>query len=325
MACGKRGGDRPGAGSSGSATAAGSGGGAVGSGSAGGSGGAGGAGGAGGGAGGGSAALAVADPEPTPVPVDLTLGANIALAALGGHVVSPAESANHEWRVSNLLDGFPVIRGHALIESSLGWKPETEAVAQAIVIGFREDREATLAAVVIDTASSDNLAGTAAIPKDVEILVSTTSATDGFTRVASAALPATAGETVLRFPPTKARWVKVAIATTAGAAPPQLGEVQIYEAAGAPSIVADVPRNLLLPALGGSLVRFTSQARDQLAVELVDGVVGHDTGWSSAIVGAVGTPAHLPQDFTFAFRDHRAAFIDRVVIDPTSGGRGYIG
>ena len=317
-ACGKRS-DSPGPGSAaGSATA-------TASGSSGSSGGSARSGSTGSGAvGSGSGVATVADPAPTPVPEDLTLGANIALAVLGGHVVSPTESADHEWRASNLLDGFPVIRGHALIESSLGWKPETDAIAQAIVIGFRQDREATVAAVVIDTASSENLAGTAAIPRDVEVLVSTTSATDGFTRVATAALPVTAGETVLRFPPTRARWVKVAIASTQGGAPPQLGEVQIYEAADAKSVAWDVPKNLLRPALGGSLVRFTSQARDQLAVELIDGVVGDEVGWSSS-VGAVGIPAHFPQDFTFAFRDHRAAFIARVVIDPTSGGRGYIG
>lgn len=266
-----------------------------------------------------------ASPEPTPAPEDLTLGANIALAALGGHVVSPAEAADPQWRVSNLLDGFPVIRGVGPIASSLGWAAEHEALAPvAIVIGFREDREATIAAAVIDSASSGNLSGPGAIPKEVELLVSTTSATDGFTRVATATLPAAAGETMLRFPPTKARWVKLAIASTHGAAPPQLGELQIYEAAEAASIVADVEKNLLLPALGGSLVRFTSQERDHLAVELIDGVVSDSVGWQSS-AGPIGSAAHLPQEFTFAFRDHRAAHLDRLVIDPTSGSRWYVG
>ena len=34
----------------------------------------------------------------------------------------------------------------------------------SIVIGFRDDREATIAAVAIDTASEGNLGGSAAIP-----------------------------------------------------------------------------------------------------------------------------------------------------------------
>ncbi|HEY5939079.1 MAG TPA: hypothetical protein VIU61_30705, partial [Kofleriaceae bacterium] len=159
----------------------------------------GGAGGAGGGAAAGSAAagsgVAVVEPEPTPVAEDLTLGPNLALAALGGHVVSPAEAADHEWRVSNLLDGFPVIRGLGAIQTSLGWRPETAEVTQSVVIAFREDREATIAAVVIDTASSENLAAApTAVPKDIEVLASTKSATEGFTRVAVVALPAVAGE-----------------------------------------------------------------------------------------------------------------------------------
>jgi Mg-chelatase subunit ChlD len=263
-------------------------------------------------------------PEPAPAPEDASLGANIALAVLGGHVVSPAESGDLAWRVSNLLDGYPVIRGIGAIETSLGWRSEAAEVAQAVVIGFREQREATIAAVVLDTVSDENLAGPAAIPRDIELLVSTTSATDGFTKVAAAALPAQPGETVLRFAPTKAKWVKLAIASTHDNVPPQLGEIQIYEAAGVPSVAADVAKNLLSPALGGSLVRFTSQAAGAPAAELMDGKVGDEIGWSSA-AGPVGAAAHLPQDFTFAFRDHRAAFIDRLVLDPTSGGRFYSG
>jgi Mg-chelatase subunit ChlD len=354
-ACGKRG-DKPGSGAGIGSAAAGSA--ANGSAAAGSATKAGDAGGRGTGSGAGAVAdrgdgrAASADPEPAPAPEDLTLGANIALAVLGGHVVSPAESADPEWRVSNLLDGFPVIRGVGPIPNSLGWAAENQdGVPPAIVIGFRQDREATITAVVVDSASSGNLTGPAAIPKDLELLVSTTSATEGFTRIATATLPPTAGETILRFPPTKAKWVKLAIASTHGAAPPQLAELQIYEAASAASVVADVPKNLLLPALGGSLVRFTSQERDQLAVELVDGVVGDSVGWQSspgpigasrargvgtptappagrgreAPVGSIGSAAHLPQEFTFAFRDHRVAFIDRLVIDPTSGSRWYVG
>jgi Mg-chelatase subunit ChlD len=118
--------------------------------------------------------------------------------------------------------------------------------------------------------------------------------------------------------------VKLVIASTHDGAPPQLGELGVYEAAGASSVVADVPKNLLLPALGGSLVRFTSQAGDAPAAELVDGKVGDEIGWSSS-VGPVGSAAHMPQELTFAFRDHRMALVDHVKIDPTSGMRFYSG
>lgn len=47
-------------------------------------------------------------------------GVNIALAALGGHVVSPADVADKHWRASNLIDGYPIIRGAGAVETSLG-------------------------------------------------------------------------------------------------------------------------------------------------------------------------------------------------------------
>jgi Mg-chelatase subunit ChlD len=262
----------------------------------------------------------------TPVdhPEDAELGVNIALAALGGRVVSPVDGKAHDWRASNLIDGFPVIRGAGLVKFSRGWRAEQRSLPQEVVLGFRADREATIATVVIDTVSDHNLQRPDSIPKDVEVLVSTTSPTAGFTRVAAAALPAVAAEAVLRFAPVKARYVKVVIASTHKGGEAQLGEIQVYEAGAATSIVEDVEKNLLLPALGGSIVQFTSQADRGLAVSLVDGVVNETDGWQTR-AGSSGAANHLPQELTFAFRDHRQAFVDRVVIDPTSGIHGYSG
>jgi Mg-chelatase subunit ChlD len=116
-----------------------------------------------------------------------------------------------------------------------------------------------------------------------------------------------------------AKFLKLVIASSYDAgARPQLGEIQIYEAAGATSIVADVPKNLLLPALGGSLARFTSQEGDGEAYRLVDGEVTERSGWSSS-PGDAGTSARFPQEIVFAFRDHRAAVIDHLEIEPKSG------
>jgi hypothetical protein len=74
---------------------------------------------------------ALAAPEPTPAPEDATLGPNLALAVLGGRIATPAESADREWRVSNLLDGFPVIRGLGKIETSLGWRSEAASARRS--------------------------------------------------------------------------------------------------------------------------------------------------------------------------------------------------
>lgn len=261
--------------------------------------------------------------EPVQLADDKTLGANIALAALGGRVVSPMEPADRDpaWKTSNLLDGFPVVRGVASIQSSYGWMPATDppAFPYELVFTFKATREATIAAVVIDTASNDNVETTAGLPKDVEIWVSTKSASAGFTQVATVTLPATAGENVVRLDKVHATHVKLVIKSSYDAGVrPQLGEVSIYEAADAPSIVADVPKNLLLPALGGSLVRFSSQDRDGEAFRLIDGVVDEHQGWTSG-AGEADNPAHFPHELTFAFRDHRTANIDRIVISPKSG------
>lgn len=258
-----------------------------------------------------------------PAPVDKTLGVNIALAALGGRVLLPAEPADHDpvWRAANLIDGFPLIRGIGTIGNSFGWKPNAEmpAFPYEIVVGFRTNREATVNAVVVDTASNDNVAGSAGVPKDVEVWASTTSHTAGFTKVISAVLPQGAGETVVKLPPTRAKYIKLVIVSSYDAGVrPQLGELQVYEAADAASIVADVPKNLLLPALGGSFIRFTSQDRDGEAYRLVDGELGERAGWSSG-AREPGGANYFPHELTFAFRDLRPANIERVELEPLSG------
>lgn len=265
-------------------------------------------------------ASASAIPEPLP---DTSLGVNIALAALGGRVIAPVEPADRDpvWRVANLIDGFPLIRGVGAIGSSFGWMPapDVPAFPYELVLGFRADRETTISAVVVDTASNDNVAGPAGVPKDVEIWTSTMSPASGFTKVAATTLPQAAGENVIKLAGARARYVKLVIASSYDAGVrPQLGEVQIYEANDVPSIVVDAPRNLLLPALGGSLVRFTSQDRDGEAYRLVDGELGDRTGWVSA-AAEPGQTTHFPQEFTFAFRDQRTAAIERVELEPTSG------
>jgi Mg-chelatase subunit ChlD len=265
-----------------------------------------------------------ARPVPEAHPEDARLGANIALAVLGGRVVAPLAGASAEGEPAHLIDGFPVIRGAGIVKTSAGWRSTSRQFPQDVVLELAGGREATISTIVVDTTSTDNLQRPHAVPKEIELHVSTTSATEGFTRVGALAFPEVAGEAALRFAPAKARFVKLTIAATHEGDPPQLGEVQVYEAAGAASVVAEVERDLLRPALGGSLVRFTSQAPHGLAYFLIDGVANETSGWSSS-ASAAGPATHLPQELTFAFRDHRPAFVDRVVVDPTSGIHGFSG
>jgi hypothetical protein len=261
--------------------------------------------------------------EPVQSADDTTLGANIALTALGGTIVSPVEPKDRDpqWGAKNLLDGYPMIRGIEDIPNSFGWKPNDEVpkFPYELVIAFQAKREATLAEVVVDTASADNILGPAGLPKDIELWASTRSATDGFTQVASATLPQNAGENVIKLDHVHATYVKLVVKTSYDAGVrPQLGEVSIYEAADAPSIVADVPKNLLLPALGGSIARFSSQERQGEAYHLVDGFVDPQRGWCSG-PNEAEHPVLFPHEISFAFRDHRTANIDRIVISPKSG------
>jgi Mg-chelatase subunit ChlD len=70
-----------------------------------------------------------------------------------------------------------------------------------------------------------------------------------------------------------------------------------------------MPKNLASPALGGALVRFTSQHSDRDGVhQLLNGRT--DTpGWRSA-------DRYLPQEFVFAFRGDQVALIDRIILHP---------
>lgn len=96
--------------------------------------------------------------------------------------------------------------------------------------------------------------------------------------MAGATLDAAPKEQLIAFAPVKARFVKLVVRSTQGNGPAEIGEVQIYETAHEASIVDDVPRDLVLPSLGGSLVQFTSQLREGVAAELIDGQVNNSAG-----------------------------------------------
>jgi Mg-chelatase subunit ChlD/osmotically-inducible protein OsmY len=249
-------------------------------------------------------------------PTEVIRGFNIALEALGGKVERATSEYNDTtWAAANVIDGTVSIREG-------GWASKDHALPQELVLSFYQTREALITAVVIDTTTPPMARDVPKhdVPKHVEVWTSTTSPTAGFSKVAGARLRPRAAEHVMTFPPTRAKYVKVAFVSSHGVSDAgiRVGEVKIIEAKeGAPSILSDLPKNLALPALGGAVVRFTSQRERGGVHQLVDGRT--DTpGWQSA-------DHYLPQEFVFAFHRDQVALIDQIILhpktheDPTTG------
>jgi Mg-chelatase subunit ChlD len=228
---------------------------------------------------------------------------SIADATLGGHVeqitsVSPDRNVAAE----HLIEG-----GFGNIECTpfCFWAAKDATVPQDIVLSFYQRREAKVARVVLDTLTPETRSRTDGLPRQVEIAVSTTSATDGFSEVARADLPSEWNERAIDFAPVGARFLRIRIASTHGNARAILGEVKVYEAEEAPSILADLPANLALPALGGAIVSYTNDYAWYTAARLIDGDPRQE--WRSG-------EYYLPQEFVFAMHDDALALIDRVVL-----------
>lgn len=241
-------------------------------------------------------------------------GFNIALAALGGRLENaPPERDRQQNAAANLLDGLTyVFGGGGANPTVIGWtSPQSAQFPHEFVVSFNQGREATISALILDTRSFDipNRHYEHFAPKDVDVWVSTTSATDGFTKVAEARCQKLAAEQLIKLPPTKAKVVKLRILSSHGASQVQFTDLKIFEAEGTPSVVDDVPKNIASPGLGGTIARFTSADGHAAPSALVDGSV--DTGWASI-------DDHLPQDFVFAFHRDQIALIDKVIINPVA-------
>jgi Mg-chelatase subunit ChlD len=241
-------------------------------------------------------------------------GYNIALAALGGRVERATSQYDEtSWAARNLIDGVAFVREGRGCRSTCGWSARDDTVPQEIVFSFHQGREATIHAVIVDTTTWETLGRPDRMPKHVEVWTSTAGPTDGFARVAGARLHRRPGEHVITVPATRARFVKLRILSHYGGAYAQMGEVAIIEAPAGASILADAPKNLALPELGGAVVRFTSTYSHAPIGGLIDGRDGD--GWRSED-GPYGTLGYLPQELVFAFRGDRTALIDRIVLGP---------
>lgn len=252
----------------------------------------------------GSSEVAGSTPSSTPqLPATPVRWLNIADATLGGRVervtsVSDVRNSGAE----NLIEG-----GAGNIECTpyCSWAAKDATFPQDIVLSFYQRREAVVGRVVLDTLTPSTRGMSQGLPRQVEIAVSTTSATDGFTPVASVELPPEWDERAINITPSPARYLRVRILSAHGGAAPTIGEIKVFEADGSSSILADFPRNLALPALGGALVSFTSDYASYTAARLIDGNPADE--WRSG-------DDYLPQDFVFAVRDDAVALIDRMVL-----------
>lgn len=252
---------------------------------------------------------ALADQTPAP------RGYNIALRALGGQVLSASSQYDDRtWSAGNLIDGAAYIRDGRSCRVTCGWSSKDKTVPQEIVLSFYQQREAMIAAVLIDPLTWETAGRRDRMAKHVEIWVSTTSVSDGFVKVTGARLHQQPGEQFMTFSPVAAKFVKVRFLSNYGGPHTQAGEIKIIEATGQRSIVADAPKDLVLPALGGAIVRYTSKRNADPAAYLTDG--GTDTsGWRSE-QSTYGPASYLPQEFVLAFRGDQVALVDRVAINP---------
>jgi len=242
---------------------------------------------------------------------------NIALAGLGGKVESAtSQYSDTSWAAGNLIDGVPFIREGRACRRTCGWSAKDVTFPQEVVFSFYQGREATINALVLDTTTSETLGSPDRIAKHVEVWVSTTGATGGFTRIAGARMHRRPAEQVIAFPATRAKFAKIRIISHYGGSHIQLGEVKIFEARdGGTSILTDAPKNLALPALGGAVVRFTSTYEHAPIGGLID--TSAQYGWRSND-GPYGPASYLPQEFVFAFRGDQAALIERIVLGSNS-------
>jgi len=147
----------------------------------------------------------------------------IDLAALdaGGHVESfTSQHDDSDWAALGLIDSNP--------ETAWSSKRGTE-LPQEIVFSFFRREPALISAVVLDAATPDSHREPWA--KDVEIWTSSTSATEGFSKIAVATLRPEAMDQRIDFAPVEARYVKVRILSSQAASQyVELGVVKILEA-----------------------------------------------------------------------------------------------
>lgn len=239
-------------------------------------------------------------------------GFNVALAAFGGEVVSTTSQPEDTlWAAANLIDGAPLrvgIEGDNCV--SCGWTTTGDSLPQEIVLSLPGSRAPRIGALVLDPTTEGTIERPARIPRHVEVWASHSGPSGGFERVGAARIRPVLGEQVVRVSPRRATHIKLRLLSNYGGRHTQLGEVKVIEKPGGePSVLADRQRNLALPALGGSVVRYTSQHDEAAGVHrVVDGRL--DTpAWRSA-------GDYLPQEIVVALGGSEVPHLDEIVLRP---------
>ncbi len=210
-----------------------------------------------------------------------------------------------------LTDGFGY--GGEDCKPSCGWASADRRLPQELVFSFHEQRQARLKGLILDAEScSGDERCLQSLPRTVEVWTSTSGPDSGFELAATRRLRPVASQHFIPLLGVEARYLKLVIQSSYGSSRrTQLAEVKILEAPEGDSIVADVPIDLALPALGGTVLRFSSAHYRGEAPRLLQGYAD-GKGWRS-------TDDRLPQELTFCLRDDAEALIDRLVLNLDAG------
>ena len=154
--------------------------------------------------------------------------------------------------------------GLSLASPALGGKLESEANngtgLKEMIFSFRDQREASINAVVINPSSPEVLKQPNRMPKEVSVMVSMANVPEKFTRIAKSTLTLGIGEQAIAFAATKAKYVKVRILSTYGGEVAPIREVKISEASPREtSILAGDPLDLAAADLGGEIESITGE------------------------------------------------------------------
>jgi Mg-chelatase subunit ChlD len=257
---------------------------------------------------------------------------NVALRAFGATIVVPDKSGEEklgpvallreqslQWSPINLIDGAGVTyhyAGNRLECLSCGWLIEASQLPADVVIRLAGERAPWVEAVVIEPYGGYRPIADRPPPDYIELAISETGNTDDFQVLDTVRLQQSKSPQIVRFEPVSGRFLRLRV-LDASAERSYLGEVRVLEAdEPAESVLADFPRNLASPDLGGVVVHASSSG-NALAGS-VDGIADPaEPGWYSG-KGAGTTSSIFPQDIVFAFRGDLETFVDRVEINPAN-------
>ncbi|MGH9389996.1 MAG: discoidin domain-containing protein [Vicinamibacteria bacterium] len=172
---------------------------------------------------------------------------NIAGAAQGGRLIwFSSQYDESTWRADNLIDGT----------ANAGWAGQSGG-AQAVVVGFAEDRLAEIHDVIVNPYTKEAPANWA---KDVEILTSTDYPFKGFASVGKITLTGQGIDQVHSFAaPIRARYVKIVFLSNYGGGYMEAGEIQVMGKTLADSPPAPKYENLAAAKAGAKIERYSSQ------------------------------------------------------------------